>query len=235
VAIIASARRCPRSRDVQKSRSLDRDLVRTTDATIANLPSAPTGASHSHQAVERFGPARLSRPGLFAAAWQRGKRPSGEPTILPVAGRVQSLSMRSLVSITLVVVGTAAVVALGAVAARPPVLDCGSISVGPTALRPGTSSGAACLLRAYRQHCRPAVFELSIFGVDTIARDGFRLVMLDGACGVKVTTSFTVVPQKPRPQGSGECRTLAMRGSDVIAGGCTGSGLPSTISLTGRR
>ena len=79
------------------------------------------------------------------------------------------------------------------------------------------------------------MYELSIFGVDTIARDEFRLVMLDGACRVKVTASFTVVPQRPRPQGSGECRWVAMRGSDVIAGGCTGSGLPSTISLTGKR
>lgn len=94
--------------------------------------------------------------------------------------------------------------------------------------------GAVCLLHAYRQHCRAAVYELSVFGIDTIARDEFRLVSDGGNCRIRVATSFTVVPQKPRPQGSGECSSLSVRGSDVVAAGCVGSGLPRSFSLTGK-
>jgi hypothetical protein len=92
-----------------------------------------------------------------------------------------------------------------------------------------------CLLHAYQQHCRPAAYELSIFGIDTVARDDFHLVNQNGGCRVQVTTSFTVVPQKPRPQSHGQCSNLAKRGTDVIADGCTGTGLPRSISLTGKR
>ena len=121
-------------------------------------------------------------------------------------------------------------------AATPSALDCGSMSVGPTALPAGKRiGGATCLLRAYRQQCRAAVYELSIFGVDTIARDEFRLVSDGASCRIGVATSFTVVPQKPRPQGNGECSSLSVSGSNVVAGGCVGSGLPRTISLIGRR
>jgi hypothetical protein len=90
------------------------------------------------------------------------------------------------------------------------------------------------LLNADRQHCRAAVYELSIFGIDTIARDEFRLVTDGGICRIKVATSFTVVPQKPRRGGSGECSSLSARGSDVVASACVGSGLPRSFSLTGK-
>jgi len=109
------------------------------------------------------------------------------------------------------------------------------MSAGPSALPAGKGlSGAACLLHDYRQRCRAATYELSIFGIDTIARDEFRLVSVTGNCRIKVTTSFTVVPQKPRQEGSGECSSLSARGSDVIASGCVGSDLQRSFSLTGK-
>jgi hypothetical protein len=138
--------------------------------------------------------------------------------------------------LTLLGLGAAAgALAICAGAATPRVLDCGSLSTGSTALSHGTTSGAMCLLHAYRQHCAPARYELSTFGIDTIARDEFRLVTKSGRCTVAITTSFTVVPQKPRPQGSGECSSLVARGADVVASGCVGNGLPSSLSLTGKR
>jgi hypothetical protein len=130
--------------------------------------------------------------------------------------------------------GCAGSLAMGTGAAMSSVLDCGSLSAGTTVLSPGKGGGAACLLRAYQQHCRPAVYELSMFGVDTIARENFRLVRERGGCRIKVATSFTVVPQKPRPGARGECSTLRARGTDVVAGGCVGSGLPRSFSLTGK-
>jgi hypothetical protein len=120
-------------------------------------------------------------------------------------------------------------------ATTPPPLRCESLTTGPTALPSGGSSGALCLLHAYRQHCRPAVYELSTFGVDTIARDDFRLVLGGGRCRVQVVTTFRVVPQKARPQGSGHCSVLDLQGADVVARGCVGAGLPSSLSLTGKR
>jgi hypothetical protein len=125
--------------------------------------------------------------------------------------------------------------ATSAGATTPTLLRCGSLTTGPTALPSGGSRGALCLLRAYRQHCRPAVYELATFGIDTIARDDFRVVGERGRCRVQVTTTFTVVPQKPRRQGSGLCSVLDLQGTDVVASGCLGAGLPESLSLTGKR
>jgi hypothetical protein len=76
---------------------------------------------------------------------------------------------------------------------------------------------------------------LSSFGVDTIGTDTFRTVRRAGSCQIRVTMSFHVVPQSPRQTGSGYCRTLRRQGTDVVAGGCSGIGLPASLSLTGRR
>ena len=118
--------------------------------------------------------------------------------------------------------------------ARLSVIQCGSTSVGPTAIPSGKTDGALCLLRAYRSNCETAVYSFSTFGVDTIARDTFRVVKERGQCRVNVVTSFRVVPQKPRPGMSGQCSKLAKRGADVVASGCVGKGLPALISLTGK-
>jgi hypothetical protein len=134
-----------------------------------------------------------------------------------------------------IVVAAAAAPAVNAGAAAPAVLRCAPATVQAGRLSPAGRGGASCLLRAYRQHCRPAVYVLSTFGVDTIARDTFRVVSIEGRCRVEVATRLTVVPQKPRPGGTGRCTSLAARGADIVATGCTGGGLQPSVSLTGLR
>jgi hypothetical protein len=118
-------------------------------------------------------------------------------------------------------------------ASRGSVIHCGSTTVGPTVIPSGKAGGALCLLRAYRSNCQPAVYSLSMFGIDTITRDNFRVVKELGRCRINVATSFRVVPQKPRPGMSGQCSMLTKRGADIVASGCVGKGLPASISLTG--
>jgi hypothetical protein len=125
--------------------------------------------------------------------------------------------------------------AMNADAAVLSVINCGSTTVGPSAIAPGKTAGALCLLHAYRSNCRSAVYSLSTFGIDTIARDNFRLVRLRGICRINVTTSFRVVPQKPHAVASGQCSTLTQRGTEIVASDCVGKGLPASISLTGKR
>jgi hypothetical protein len=120
------------------------------------------------------------------------------------------------------------VVAAGSAAAPR---DCGAYSIGPGALRHGSTSGATCLLRAYRT-CHPATFRLSTFGVDTIARDVFRVVRTGVVCRVAVTASFEVVPQQAHHFRAG-CRRVRRLGAGIVVTGCSGT-LPGTISLTGR-
>jgi hypothetical protein len=88
------------------------------------------------------------------------------------------------------------------------------------------------MLLAYQSHCQTARYQLSIFGVDTVATRAFRVDARTGRCGIDVTTSFRVVPQPSRVTGLGRCRALRRRGDEIIAAACRGSGLPATISLT---
>jgi hypothetical protein len=88
------------------------------------------------------------------------------------------------------------------------------------------------MLRAYRHGCTTATYTLSSFGVDTIATLRFQLVRRGGSCTVVVTRSFHVVPQKPRVTGAGRCKTLRRSATDIVATGCSGSGLALTTSLT---
>jgi hypothetical protein len=112
--------------------------------------------------------------------------------------------------------------------------SCGSLTVSGTGtVTAHAGGGAACFLAAFR-NCTRASYELSRFGVDTIARTSFGIVKRDGRCQVTVATSLRVVPQKPRASGSGDCTGLSRRGTDVVATGCRGAGLTGTISLTGR-
>ena len=138
--------------------------------------------------------------------------------------------MLRIVLISAVVLG--AIVASAAAPAAT--VDCGSRSVGPGALVRTVGPGASCLLRAFQQRCRPASYRLSSFGVDTIGTDTFRTVRRAGACEVAVAITFHLVPQPPRQTGSGYCKTLKRRGTDIVAGGCTGTGLPTSLSLSGR-
>jgi hypothetical protein len=113
-------------------------------------------------------------------------------------------------------------------------LRCASLSLGPGPVtHQGGRQGARCLLTAYRQHCQPARYRLSIFGIDTIATRDFAVLNRSGRCQVAVTISFRVVPQQPHTSGHGYCRTLERQGTDIIARACHGNGLPAAVSLTG--
>jgi len=110
--------------------------------------------------------------------------------------------------------------------------NCGSLSVGPGSLGGKKGGGASCMLLAYRSHCRTARYLLSAFGIDTIASRTFVITRRDGLCGVDVTMTFEIVPNKARPAGHGRCRGLRRTGNAILAYGCTGTNLPATVSLT---
>jgi hypothetical protein len=126
----------------------------------------------------------------------------------------------------------AASVVLAASAGAATTQVCPARSIGPGALSRGSTAGAECMLRAYRHGCATATYELSSFGVDTIATLRFQLVRRGGSCTIGVSRSFHVVPQKPRVTAVGRCKTLRRTATDIVAAGCSGSGLAPTASLT---
>src|SRR5579862_7080504 len=123
-------------------------------------------------------------------------------------------------------------VAAGAAHAQPALTSCPPRSVGPGALVHGGRTGALCFLHAYRQGCLAAQYELSSFGVDTIATVRFGLQRRNGSCSIAVTGTFRVVPQKPHVTSDGRCMKLRTTANDIVATGCSGKGLTTTISLT---
>jgi hypothetical protein len=131
--------------------------------------------------------------------------------------------------VALTLAGSAALAAAG-VGARA--AGCGSLTLGPGSLTHHSGSGASCLLRAYQQHCLPASYRLSLFGVDTVAVRTFRTLRHGGSCEIAVTSSFRVIPQPPHPAIRGYCKTLRREGHNVVAQGCSGGGLPTRVSLT---
>ncbi len=110
-------------------------------------------------------------------------------------------------------------------------VHCLAASTGPGSLHHGGSTGARCMLTEYRDHCRPADYVLSAFGVDTVRQETFRLVVQSGRCRIVVSESFRVVPQQPHMLGTRICGRLRAVGADVVADRCT-RGPPATISLT---
>lgn len=126
----------------------------------------------------------------------------------------------------------AAALAVVASAAASRTLTCPPRSIGPGALARGSTAGAECMLRAYRHGCTSAEYQLSSFGVDTVATLRFQLVRRNRVCAIDVTRSFRIVPQKPHVTAVGRCKTLRRSGADIVATGCTGSGLMTTMSLT---
>jgi hypothetical protein len=114
------------------------------------------------------------------------------------------------------------------------VRSCGTLTVGPTAIKTGgTAAGPPCMLAAF-ERCDDARYSLSSFGVDTIATTSFSIARHGTGCVVSVARTFEVVPQRPRQSGGGTCATIARRGGDIVATGCRGSGLADAISLTGK-
>jgi len=134
------------------------------------------------------------------------------------------------------ILAVAASACAGHAAAAPSgaVRSCGSLTVGPTALKTGSSGpGATCLLANFA-HCLPATYSLSMFGVDTIRRSLFTIAPRAGACSVTVTQSFRVVPRPAKQSGQGTCAAIVRSRGDIVAKGCHGAGLASTMSLLGR-
>ena len=108
--------------------------------------------------------------------------------------------------------------------------QCQARSVGPGSLRRGGTSGADCMLAAYRDDCRSAGYTLSSFGVDTVQEVTFRMLRGANGCTVYVTQSFRVVPQQPRVNGRFICHRLRKTtDGDVVA---DRSAPAKTISLT---
>jgi len=95
--------------------------------------------------------------------------------------------------------------------------SCAVRHAGPGAPPVATDRGALCLLRAFDDGCRRASYGLSLFGVDTIARDSFSLRARAGGCDVLVVASFEVVPNRKRLS-SGVCRAWRKRSGDVLSG-----------------
>lgn len=133
----------------------------------------------------------------------------------------------------LCLVAAAAALAFAANAGASGTSACAPRSIGPGSLVRGSTAGAQCLLRAYRNGCASATYELSSFGVDTVATLRFQLVRRSGNCAIDVTRSFRVVPQKPRTTAAGRCTSLRRTAaSDIVAAGCRGKGIAATMSLT---
>lgn len=104
-------------------------------------------------------------------------------------------------------------------------IHCPVDSIGPGSLHRGGTAGAACLVRAYDDGCRPADFTLSSFGVDTIHSRTFTLARNGLTCTVRIVESFRVVPQ---PQHT-TARHVCTRLRPSVADRCTPT---ATISLT---
>ena len=121
--------------------------------------------------------------------------------------------MRALTLIPVLAAATA--LAAGAGAATP--THCQAKSIGPGSLQRGGTSGAACLLAAFRERCRSADYTLSQFGVDTVHSLTFRTERRSTGCAVLVTESFRVVPQQPRVTARYLCRRLR----PLVADRCT--------------
>jgi hypothetical protein len=126
-------------------------------------------------------------------------------------------------------------VAAAGVAGGGAVRSCGTLTVGPTAIRTGgAGAGAPCMLAAFAR-CVAARYRLSSFGIDTVATTSFSIARSGGGgCSVSVARTFQVVPQPPLPSGGGTCAAIASRAGDIAATGCRGSGLASIVSLTGK-
>jgi hypothetical protein len=108
--------------------------------------------------------------------------------------------------------------------------QCQSRTVGPGSLVRGGKQGAACMLAAFENGCKPAEYLLSSFGVDTAATEDFRIERRAGICDVNVITSFRVIPQTPHVFPPRTCRRIHRLGADVVADRCT-AGEPAAISL----
>jgi len=85
------------------------------------------------------------------------------------------------------------------------------------------------MLAAFDDHCRPAGYTLSSFGVDTIREVSFRTAVRGNACAVYTTETFRVVPQQPHVLNRLVCARVHKTDAGIVADRCTPAG---TVSLT---
>jgi len=142
------------------------------------------------------------------------------------------MRMLRLLALTTALVCTAALAAGTADASST--VHCQPRSIGPGSLLKGGKQGAACILAAFRNGCRPAEYVLSSFGIDTAATENFRVEKNGARCGVVVITSFRVLPQVAKVFPPRTCTRVRKIGADVVADRCT-AGTPTAISLTDLR
>ena len=111
--------------------------------------------------------------------------------------------------------------------------QCQARSVGPGSLRRGGTAGASCMLAAFDDHCRPAAYTLSSFGVDTIRTFSFRTAARASGCAVYITETMRVVPQQPRVLERLVCARVHKTDAGIVADRCTPAGTVSLTKLSG--
>jgi hypothetical protein len=116
-----------------------------------------------------------------------------------------------------------------AVLAASAVTHCQARSVGPGSLRRGGMAGAACLMSAFQNGCRPADYPLSSFGVDTAHTRRFVVERRNGACAVLVVDSNRVIPRPPLVISRRTCSRVHRLNGAIVADRCT---THETVSLT---
>jgi hypothetical protein len=119
--------------------------------------------------------------------------------------------------------------ALLALVATAGVTQCQARTVGPGSLQHGGTAGASCLLAAFEANCRPAVYTLAAYGVDTIHSLQFRTARRTTGCAVLVTESYRVIPQQPHVTAHRACARVHKAAAGVVADRCTPA---ATVSLT---
>jgi hypothetical protein len=108
--------------------------------------------------------------------------------------------------------------------------QCTARQIGPGQHVEGGTRGAACLLAAFREGCRPARYVLTGIGISTYAVENFSVERWSGRCAVLVISSVTVVVGKPQVVGPRLCTGLHRLGADVVADRCRQG--PTSVSLT---
>jgi len=126
----------------------------------------------------------------------------------------------------LAAVSAAALAAAGSASAAK---QCATRTVGPGKLTQGGTTGATCLLEAYRTGCRRAEYILSSVGLTTFVVKNFSVERRGDGCAVLVFVNIAVVKQPSRVLSS-QCSRLRRVGADVVADRCTGG--TDAISLT---
>jgi hypothetical protein len=133
--------------------------------------------------------------------------------------------MRSLALLTALVSAAALAASAGAATGG----QCQARSIGPGSLHRGGTAGASCMLAAFDDHCRPAGYTLSSFGVDTVRTFSFRTAARGNGCAVYITETFRVVPQQPGVLNRRVCARVHKTDAGIVADRCTPAG---TVSLT---